>query len=1207
MRIVLDLQGAQTESRFRGIGRYCLSFTKALLRNREDHEVIVALSGMFPEQAKDIQADLSELLPVENIVTWHAAGPTRVVDSGNAWRRAAAEITREAFLLSLDPDIIHIMSFFEGHVDDAVTSIGRLASNTAISVHLYDLIPLSDPKKYLSSDARYRKYYYDKLDQLEHASLFLAISDFTRKEVIANLSQAEEKVVNVSSAAEPSFRPLTASEMAVGELRERFGISTSFILNTGGADERKNLPRLIKAFARLQPEIRGNYQLVIAGKVTDGHLHLLNRQARSVGLDNLVFTGYVSDQDLVRLYNACTLFVFPSEQEGFGLPALEAMSCGAPVISSNTTSVPEVVGFEEALFDPTDVDAIRSRIEQYLSDEKGRLDLQKRGLERAKLFSWDLSATRAISAFESLSKDSPAVVGSELCDEDIALQISKIEAEDEPSSFDLLQAAKYVDWNGREALRILLQRSDAHWRIEGPFDSSYSLALLNRETALALEGLGQDVSLHSTEGPGDFDPDPDFLNENAEISRLHKKSSEPSSYHRTITSRNLYPPRVQDMSSRLQMLHQYAWEESGFPQQWVQHFNSFLDGVVCVSTYVKKVMIDNGVAVPLAVSGNGVDHWERIQSDRKFKVKAKKFRFLHVSSCFPRKGVDRLLAAFVEEFDSSDDVSLVIKTFPNPHNTIREMIRRATQNDDSPDIVLIETDLPDTSMKALYEQSDVLVAPSRAEGFGLPLAEALLSGIPVITTNWSGQTDFCTPQNSWLIDYDFEPAETHFEIFLSAWANPKKDSLKSALRSAFNCSPEIRRDKAGAGRKMLLAHYKWADVGSRLVASADQFLAKRFTTVPKIGWLSSWNTKCGIASYSEHLVQHLTHRDVTVFAPESYELIRPDEDFCKRIWKQGKQANGLQDVLAAVDVQGINTVVIQFNYGFFNHAEFSDLVDGCHDRGIKILLTLHSTLSPVDASPKENFDLEYIGDHLRKCDRILVHSIPDLNRLKALGLVNNVALFPHGVLASPKAEGSSENGELATIASYGFCLPHKGLEQLVDAVHILNQQGTPIRLQMTNAEYPAPESRTLVKHLRKKIEEYRLSDIVEFNSEFLEDGDSLARLAGASLIVYPYQHTGESASGAVRYGLASGTPVAVSPLDIFSDVSKATYTLPGLDPASVAAGIVSILDELENETDSAVNISKSAGAWRQEFSYCSTGQRMSNMITALLNQSIHQH
>ena len=1202
MRIVVDLQGAQTESRFRGIGRYCLSFTRALLKNRGDHEVIVALSGMFPDQAEAIEADLSSLVPRENIVTWHVAGPTRVIDEGNSWRREAAEITREAFLLSLNADIIHVMSFFEGHVDDAITSIGRLESNTPVSVHLYDLIPLSDPKKYLSSDPQYNKYYYQKLGQLAHASLFLAISDFTRQEVIRNLGQDEDKVVNVSSAAEPSFRPLPIDEVAIEELRERFKISGPFILNTGGADERKNLPRLIEAFAGLKPAIRAGYQLVIAGKLTEGHYHLLNRQARSVGLDKLVFTGYVSDHDLVRLYNACTLFVFPSEQEGFGLPALEAMCCGAPVISSNTTSVPEVVGFEEALFDPRDVSAIQSKIETYLLDEQRRLDLGQRGLERATLFDWDLSAKRSISAFEALLQARQDTSAQDFSDDDIASEVAAIETVDEPSSFDLLQAAKYIDWNGREALRILLKRSEAHWRIEGPFDSSYSLALLNRETALALDNMGQDVSLHSTEGPGDFDPDPGFLTENQEISRLHARSTDPRSRYKTITSRLLYPPRVQDMSSQLQMLHQYAWEETGFPQDWIQHFNSYLDGIVCMSHHVAKVMIDNGVTVPLTVSGNGVDHWEKIETDSNFKVKAKAFRFLHVSSCFPRKGVDQLLAAYVETFDSGDDVSLVIKTFPNPHNNIREMIRQARQDESCPDIVIIESDLPDSSMKALYEQCDVLVAPSRAEGFGLPLAEAMLSEMPVITTNWSGQTDFCTSESSWLVDYDFEHAETHFDIFLSAWANPRKDSLSAALRSAFDASPEVRREKARKGRQALLADYTWTGVGERLLASADQFLAKRVTDVPVIGWLSSWNTKCGIAIYSEYLVQHLTLSDITVFAPESYELVRPDQSNCKRIWKQGKEANELRQVLAAMDEKGINTLVIQFNYGFFNHAEFSKFVDDCHDRGITILLTMHSTTSPAGVSPKENFDLVYIRDCLQKCDRILVHSVPDLNRLKALDLVDNVALFPLGVLDTPDPETNNIGVAAPIIASYGFCLPHKGLEQLLDAVHILHKGGTPIRLQMTNAEYPAPESRTLVKYLRKKIAEYGLSDIVDFNADFLDDRESLARLSEASLIVYPYQHTGESSSAAVRYGLASGIPVAVSPLGIFSDVGKATFTLPGLEPTEIANGIASILEELRNGTDEALLISQSARDWRKEFSYSAAGSRLSNIMTALLNR-----
>src|SRR5262245_14813847 len=121
MRIVIDMQGAQTESRFRGIGRYTMSFSQAVARNRGRHEIILALNGLFPGAVEPIRAAFDGLLPQENIRVWHAPGPVRESQPGNESRREAAEQIREAFLASLAPDVIHISSLFEGYCDDAVT------------------------------------------------------------------------------------------------------------------------------------------------------------------------------------------------------------------------------------------------------------------------------------------------------------------------------------------------------------------------------------------------------------------------------------------------------------------------------------------------------------------------------------------------------------------------------------------------------------------------------------------------------------------------------------------------------------------------------------------------------------------------------------------------------------------------------------------------------------------------------------------------------------------------------------------------------------------------------------------------------------------------------------------------------------------------------------------------------------------------------
>nr|VFK10869.1 MAG: Glycosyltransferase involved in cell wall bisynthesis [Candidatus Kentron sp. LPFa]VFK27303.1 MAG: Glycosyltransferase involved in cell wall bisynthesis [Candidatus Kentron sp. LPFa] len=405
MRIIIDMQGAQTESRFRGIGRYALSLAKAIAHNRGRHDVFLALNGLFPDTIEPLRAAFDNLLPQDNIRVWHAPGPVREQQPGNDTRREVAELVREAFLASLRPDVVHISSLFEGYVDDGVTSIGCFDRKTPVSVSFYDLIPLVNPEQYFKLDPRYARYYRRKVQYLKQAAQLLAISESTRREGLAYLEMPADRVVNISSAIDPHFHPIGINADADAQLRRKYAITSPFVLYVGSADERKNLTRLMGAYAALSVSLRAKHQLVLVGKMpeqTVAELKHLAKTAHGIEPNELCFTGYVSDEELIRLCNSCELFVFPSLHEGFGLPALEAMACGAPVIGANTSSLPEVIGLEEALFDPLDVAAITTKMASALQDEVFCTRLREHGLRQAKKFSWDNTAKRAIAAWEGL-------------------------------------------------------------------------------------------------------------------------------------------------------------------------------------------------------------------------------------------------------------------------------------------------------------------------------------------------------------------------------------------------------------------------------------------------------------------------------------------------------------------------------------------------------------------------------------------------------------------------------------------------------------------------------------------------------------------------------------------------------------------------------------------------------------------------------------
>lgn len=1209
MRILIDIQGCQTESRFRGIGRYSMALTKEIARQAASHDVWLVLNKNIPDTIDAIKNDYSGLIPQDHIVTFKTPLPISI-GADNFWRARTAELMRETFLANFNPDIIYVTSLFEGWNEDAVTSIGLLETTAKTAVTLYDLIPFLNQEIYLVNPQA-RDFYFRKIDSMKNADMLFSISEYARQECIDSLSLPPERIVNISAAADAVFRKINVSDQETQSLLRRYGIVKPFIMYTGGFDLRKNLLGLFEAYSLLPEHIRSSHQLLIAGKTTQNLQLWLKAQVEKFGIQSqVIIAGYIPDEELARLYNICALFVFPSLHEGFGLPALEAMACGAPVIGSNTTSIPEVIGNQDALFDPTDPRAMTEKMAQVLSDTGLNTFLREHGLKQSRKFSWETSARRALEAFESMApaQTTDRKFYPSINKEHYSKLISSIalipQDEIKASNQDLMDTAQCIWENERttdRALRACKLEGELHWRVEGTFHDNYSLSILNRETARALDVLGHQVSLWSSDKPGFYLPTheilSDFFSSNPDLKRMYELANRSGYEDVDVVSRNIYPPYVDDMQGRINLLHHYAWEETGFPSEWVNNFNEHLQGITCLSTHVEKIMIDHGVNVPLSTSGSGVDHWERVNSDPKFRIQARDFRFLHVSSCFPRKGADILLDAYGQVFNSSDNVSLVIKTFKNPHNQIHEWLaERKKRNSDFPHVLIIEDDLADTQLKSLYEQCHVFVGPSRAEGFGLPFAEAMLSGLPVITTRWGGQLDFCNEDTAWLVDYKFERANTHFNLFDSAWVEPNVKDLADKMYELYTISPEMRRARPNAGRQLLMERFRWVDVAERLVQSARAWANMPVEPDPKIGWISTWNTKCGIASYSEHLLRYMPAR-VNVLAAHTNLLITKDSQYITRSWSQDvyvDKKDDLGELNRIIEEKGLDTLVVQFNYGFFDFTNLNNFLTRHLDAGKVIIVEFHSTTDPA---PEHGKRLSMLLTALKRCHRLLVHSINDLNTLKDIGLIDNVTLFPHGVLDYSPVPHPGNKEKL--IASYGFFLPHKGLLELIEAFSLMRDTGEKVKLRMVNSEYPIPISGELIRTARKRINQLKLSKHVELITEYLSDQESLDLISKADLIVFPHQQTGESSSAAVRYGLATGRPVAVTPLSIFDDVSSAVLKLPGFSPTHIAQGITEILQGLENDASDIRQTHENADRWRKSHFYSQLSYRFYGMVKAL--------
>ncbi len=403
MRFVIDLQGAQTESRFRGIGRYSLALALAMARNAGEHEIWLLLNAGLAASIAPIRRAFAGLVPRQRIRVFDIPGPVAQIDPANAWRARTAEQLREHCIAQLRPDMVLVTSLFEGYIDDGVTSIGAFCGGERTAVVHYDLIPLLDPDVYLSAPTK-NSYYRRKLRSLGEAGLLLAISDYSRREATQTLQLDPSKVVNISSAVDPSFQPVAVSPEREAELRRRFGFSRQLVMCApGGFDTRKNIDGLIAAYGLLPAALRAGHQLLLASRVDDLERQRLEGAARKAGLavGEMVLTGYLGNDELLALYSLATLFVYPSKHEGFGLPALEAMACGAAVIGADATSVPEVIGCDEALFDPASPQAIADKIAEVLRSGELQARLRQHGLNQARKFCWEQTAIDALRALEA--------------------------------------------------------------------------------------------------------------------------------------------------------------------------------------------------------------------------------------------------------------------------------------------------------------------------------------------------------------------------------------------------------------------------------------------------------------------------------------------------------------------------------------------------------------------------------------------------------------------------------------------------------------------------------------------------------------------------------------------------------------------------------------------------------------------------------------
>ncbi|WP_417500942.1 glycosyltransferase [Marinobacter sp.] len=727
--------------------------------------------------------------------------------------------------------------------------------------------------------------------------------------------------------------------------------------------------------------------------------------------------------------------------------------------------------------------------------------------------------------------------------------------------------------------------------IEGHFSGSYSLAAVNRALAMALlKNENTTLALIPREGSRSTQIHNAPANE---LERLRPLIQTPpvkadiAIYHHFPVIEN---PDAQQGTPILF----FFWEESLVPEQTIAQINEHYSGVIVTSWVVKKALIDSGCNQPVAIVPLPMEDDLKTPPG---PAHGTPYRFLHISSCFPRKGADVLLSAFRDLLEDHQDIELVIKTFPNPHNTIEEQINEQVPESLQSRVQLILEDYDDQSMDALYRSAHAVVLPSRGEGLNLPAIEAARYGLPVITTGYGAHTDFLTGKGVKFINYSFAPSQSHLQTPGSLWVNPDAKDLQTQCEAVLT---ELRSGTVTTeDTQQAIAKAFFSENARECLTSSLQKLAELAPDSKErsIILMSTWGEACGIAEYSRYLAQELLEQgaSVGVWAPK--HLANPSQaPLAKQLtsleccWQP--QSHDMPDALATAD----DTVWIQYHPGFFAlDSQLEQSIETATLTGKLRFITLHATL-PLLQLPVQS--REQAANTLNKFYRVVVHTPSDMNVLKELGVTDNVALLPQGV-AKPAAASNAEQSDSFTVACFGFLFPHKGVLELIDAFADFRQahpEAANAKLLLLNSVHSSPASADYEQQCQQRIREKGIEAVTEFCSEFLPEETIAAKLASSNLLILPYRETPESSSAAVRTAVACCPTVAVTPARIFTEVRNATLTLPGFETLHIRQLIEQTWTG-SNERD-IEQVHKGRERWLAEHSWSIVASRHNRLIKA---------
>ncbi len=297
-------------------------------------------------------------------------------------------------------DVVHFLNPFDLRCN---VDTGKYRRRTVATVH--DLTPFLMRDLIFVGKRKFLKpLYMAQLGLLKHAEFIIAISENTKKDLIEHVGISENKIRVVYLGKSDVFKPVKDGDV-LRRVKRRYRLPEEFLLYVGGFSLHKNLYALLESLVMLRIEYKLDIPLVIVGKLDSFFFDSLQERIDSLNLkERVIFTGFVPLDDLPAIYTLCKAFVFPSLYEGFGLPVLEALSCGTPVACSDVSSLPEVAGKSAVYFDPKSIESIAYALNKIISSDEIQERLRVLSLKQAEKFSWEKTATETIQIYEMIGK-----------------------------------------------------------------------------------------------------------------------------------------------------------------------------------------------------------------------------------------------------------------------------------------------------------------------------------------------------------------------------------------------------------------------------------------------------------------------------------------------------------------------------------------------------------------------------------------------------------------------------------------------------------------------------------------------------------------------------------------------------------------------------------------------------------------------------------